>query len=260
MMSLLRSTWIWAILIALMLLWLFILASVRLFNRDPVRYRTGRWFRRLGKTMCFVNPAWRVHISGEEVENPRNPYVVVCNHQSQADIPVISCLPWEMKWVGKAELFRIPVVGWMMRLAGDIAVDRGVTVSRGKALVKARNYLRQKCSVMFFPEGTRSPDGMVHPFSEGAFRLAIKEKVPILPLVVDGTWSALPKNDWRFGPPATIILKVLPPIETDTLKAADAETLCDTVREDIIRQIAQWRDVPAAEIDATRKNSVNTGD
>lgn len=258
MTSTIRSILIWMTIVTLMLIWLPFLAVMRLFNRDPVRYATGYWFRRLGKTMTGVNPAWRVRVSGVTVEDPRNPYVVVCNHQSQADIPVISCLPWEMKWVGKAELFKIPVVGWMMRMAGDIAVDRDVTVSRGKALVKARQYLRQRCSVIFFPEGTRSPDGKVHDFSEGVFRLAIKEKVPVLPLVVDGTFAALPKDDWRFGPPTAIQLRVLPPVETAGLKAGDAEALCGRVRNMIIQQLAEWRGIAAGDVDATRKDSVNT--
>jgi len=102
------------------------MALRRLFDRDPVRYRTGYLFRRLGKALTRINPSWRLHISGETIENPRRPYVVVSNHQSLADIPLISNLPWEMKWMGKVELFKLPVIGWMMRLAGDVSVDRTV--------------------------------------------------------------------------------------------------------------------------------------
>ena len=251
----LRSIWVWTAIVLLIVAWLPLLAVVRLFDRDPAHYRTGRWFRRLGMLMTKVNPAWKIDISGATPEDPRLPYVVVSNHQSMADIPIISCLPWEMKWVAKAELFKLPVVGWMMRLADDIPVDRGDKMSRARVLVRARQVLRDRCSVMFFPEGTRSRDGRVLRFTEGAFRLAIKEQVPILPLAIEGTQDALPKHDWRFGIVSGIHLKVFRPLPTDGLTAADADRLRDEVRAAIIDQIATWRGVPPAQVDATARSS-----
>ena len=234
----------------LILLWLPWLALVRLFDRDPAHYRTGRWFRRLGMTMTKVNPAWDITVSGVQVDDPRRPYVVVSNHLSNADIPIISCLPWEMKWVAKAALFRLPVVGWMLRLAGDIPVDRGNKRSRAAVLVTALHYLEAQCSVMFFPEGTRSRDGRVHRFNDGAFRLAIKAQVPILPLVLDGTQDALPKHSWTFGRADDVQLRVLPPVSTAGLRATDTEALRVRVRGQIIAQLAAWRGVPPEAVDA----------
>src|SRR5699024_2861718 len=109
---------------------------------------------------------------------------MVCNHLSQADIPLISNLPWEMKWVAKKELFDLPIVGWMMKLAGDISVDRRAANRKKITFEQARYYLDNHCSVMFFPEGTRSRNGELKTFTKGAFELAIKEKVTILPLVI----------------------------------------------------------------------------
>lgn len=249
-MSALRSIWIWFATISLIILWLPLLALVKLFDRDPVRYRTGRWFRRLGVAMTKVNPAWRLHISGEPVTNPRRPYVVVSNHQSHADIPLISHLPWEMKWLAKVELFKLPFVGWMLKLAGDIPVNRQDKRQGVQVLLTAGHYLQQKCSVMFFPEGTRSPDGKVHNFNEGAFRLAIKEQVPILPLVIEGSRDCLPKHGWKFGRPGDIFLMVLPPVETTGLHAKDTSALCERIRQMMIQQIAEWRNVPTEEVDA----------
>ncbi|MFW6157592.1 MAG: lysophospholipid acyltransferase family protein, partial [Balneolaceae bacterium] len=119
-----KSLLIWICIVVLILFWLPMLALCRLFDRDPVRYRTGRLFRLLGKMMTRVNPGWRIRLEGLTDIDDRNPYIVVCNHLSNADIPVISNLPWEMKWVAKKELFDIPIVGWMMKLAGDISVNR----------------------------------------------------------------------------------------------------------------------------------------
>lgn len=240
-MRLIRSFWTWTAATALIVAWLPLLALLRLFDRDPARYRTGLWFRRLGCLLTRVNPSWRVTISGARVEDPRRPYLVVSNHQSLADIPVISCLPWEMKWVAKAELFRVPFVGWLMRLAGDIEVDRSDSRSGARALMAARGYLQNRCSVMFFPEGTRSRDGRVGPFSEGPFRLAIKAQVPILPLVIEGTRDALPKHSWRFGEPSTIRLSVLQPVSTAGLSSNDAASLTEQVRQRIEDELAAWR-------------------
>ena len=114
----LQSIWTWGAILVLMVLWVPLLALMRVFDRDPAYYHTGRWMRRLGMVMTKVNPAWQIEISGETIENPRYPYIVVSNHQSSADIPIISCLPWEMKWVAKAELFKMPLLGWLIQLAG----------------------------------------------------------------------------------------------------------------------------------------------
>ena len=214
MRAILRSVWTWGAVALLILLWLPALALLRLVDRDPVRYRTGRFFRQLGVAMTRVNPSWHLSISGYTVRDPRRPYVVVSNHQSMADIPLISHLPWEMKWVAKIELFRKPIVGWMLRLAGDIPVERTDPRSGARTILEAGRILEQKCSVMLFPEGTRSPDGRVGRFNDGAFHLAIRSCVPVLPLVIEGSRDCLPKKTWKFGPPLTIRLTVLPPVET----------------------------------------------
>ena len=249
MLSTLRSLWIWTAVVGLILLWLPLLAVIRLFDPDPVHYRTGFWFRRLGRAMTAVNPAWRLHISGETIDNPRRPYVVVSNHQSHADIPIISNLPWEMKWIGKAELFSIPVIGWMMALSGDIPLDRQDRRSGVKMLLAAKKVLQQKCSVMFFPEGTRSPDGHAGRFNDGAFHLAIKAGVPVLPVAVEGSYACLPKKSWKYGEPSDIYVKVLPPVETAGLNSSDVEALRERVRQMIIRQVAEFRSVSSASID-----------
>ena len=249
-MKTIQSALIWAAEATIILLWLPLLAVVRLFDHDPAHYTTGRVFRLLGDLMTRVNPLWHIQIEGDAPADPRHPYVVVSNHQSNADIPVISRLPWEMKWVAKAELFEVPVVGQLMRLAGDIAVDRRDSQSRARVLVAARHYLDRRCSVMFFPEGTRSRDGRVRGFATGAFRLAIDAGVPVLPLAVDGTRDALPKHGWKFGNAIEARLRVLPPIPTDGLGPDDADALRERVRQAIIAQIAAWRGESPDTVDA----------
>ena len=244
-----RSLVTWFTTVILILAWLPLLAISRLFDRDPVHYRTGFLFRKLGKALTKVNPAWRLHISGETVTDPRRPYVVVSNHQSMADIPLISNLPWEMKWMGKVELFKTPIIGWMMSLSGDIAVDRKNPRSGAQAIIKAQRYLEQKCSVIIFPEGTRTLDGRVRQFTDGAFHLAIRAKAPVLPLVIEGSRDCIPKNSWRFGKPSEIFLKILPPIETSSLGIEDVQALRDRVRTATMKQIAEWRSVSIDDVD-----------
>jgi len=244
-----RSLITWFTTSILILFWLLLLSVSRLFDRDPVHYRTVFLFRKLGKALTRVNPSWKIHISGEIISDPRRPYVVVCNHQSMADIPLISNLPWEMKWLAKIELFNFPILGWMLRLAGDISVDRKNPRSGAQALIKAQRILEQKCSVMIFPEGTRTLDGRVRQFSEGAFHLAIKAKVSLLPLVIEGSHDCIPKNSWKFGKPSEIFLKVLPSIDTSKLTIQDVPALRDTVRSAIMKQIAEWRSVPVETVD-----------
>lgn len=249
-MKAIRSALTWTALVLLIIGWLPLLAVIRLFDWRAPHRATGRTFRFLGNLMTKVNPAWRITRSGALPANRRGPYVVVSNHQSNADIPVISRLPWEMKWVAKASLFKLPVVGWMLRLAGDIPVDRGDKTSRAKVLVHAKHVLEKKCSVMFFPEGTRSRDARVHGFSDGAFRLAIKTQLPILPLAIDGTQDALPKHSWQFGKAEAVKLKVMPPIPTAGLTTADTPMLRERVRKQIIEQLATWRQVQPETVDA----------
>jgi 1-acyl-sn-glycerol-3-phosphate acyltransferase len=227
----LGSAWAWFTTGLIVFVWLpmmLVLFAVTV-PFDKGRYVVGRWFRIAPMMVAKANPSSPSRTSGIRVDQPRRPYVVVANHESFADILLISHLPWEMKWMSKAEFFRIPIVGWEMRLAGDIPLRRGSPTSAGQAMSHAREVLRQRVSVMIFPEGTRSPTTDLLPFKEGAFRLAIKAGVPVLPLAVAGTRTALPKHDWRFGR-AVAQVEVLPPVETSDLTLKDASELSDRVR------------------------------
>jgi 1-acyl-sn-glycerol-3-phosphate acyltransferase len=230
------SLWAWLVLVLCILLWFPTLVIVRLvtFPFDRPGYITGYIFRKIGPAMASLNPLWRFHYSGKLPPDPRRPFVVVSNHESFADILLISHLPWEMKWLSKAELFRIPVMGWMMWLVGDIPVKRGFGPSAVEAMERCRAMLSRRVSVMIFPEGTRSRTAELLPFKDGAFRLAIESGVPILPLAVSGTRNALPKHDWRFGRSVAEV-RVLDPIETAGLTLDDVPALKSRVRELIVK-------------------------
>lgn len=236
------SIWSWFVLGVVVLLWLPMVALVRLVTApfDPGRYAAGLLFRKLAVAHQTLTPLWHFKVTGEVPSDPRRPYVVVANHESFVDILLISHLPMEMKWLSKIEMFKIPVVGWMMRLAGDIPLLRGDRESGVEALRQCRDRLDKRVSVMVFPEGTRAPDGEVKAFKDGAFKLAIDAGVPILPLAVHGTKTALRKHDWRLGD-ATAEVRVLEPVSTEGLGTHDVGELRDKVRERILAELATMR-------------------
>jgi 1-acyl-sn-glycerol-3-phosphate acyltransferase len=229
------SIWTWLILVSCVVLWLPLMALVRLVTApfDRGRYAVGYLFRQIPVVVAAVNPLWRFRRAGTMPSDPRRPYVVVSNHESFVDILLISHLPWEMKWLSKAELFRIPVLGWLMWLAGDIPIKRGFGPSAVEAIAKCREALANRVSVMIFPEGTRSTTADLLPFKDGAFRLAIDAGVPVLPLALYGTSTALRKHDWRFGR-STAVVRVLDPIDTAGLTPDDVPALKERVRSAIV--------------------------
>lgn len=235
MLKRLVSAWVWLSTGLIALVWLPWLGLVWLCTApvDPGRYAVGRWFRRAAVTVTRLNPFWKFRTTGVEIHDPRRPYVAVANHESFADIFLLSHLPWEMKWMSKAAIFRIPVMGWMMRMAGDVMVSRGDPKSRMRALEEARDRLAKRVSVMIMPEGTRSGTGDLLRFHDGAFRLAIETGAPILPIAVAGTRQAIAKGSWLVGR-ARAIARVLPPVETVGLTLDDVPALRETVRAMIV--------------------------
>jgi 1-acyl-sn-glycerol-3-phosphate acyltransferase len=153
---------------------------------------------------------------------------------------LISHLPWEMKWLSKEEMFKIPLVGWLMSMAGDIKLTRGDRKSTIAAMHGCHDRLDKHVSVMLFPEGTRTRDGSLGVFKDGAFRLAIDTGCPILPLVVNGTIEALRSGDWRMNVTDAEV-RVLAPIETTGLTRDDTIELRDRVRQIIAAELAIMR-------------------
>lgn len=228
------SAVLWLLILLLVIVWLPLLTVIFVLTApfDPGRYTVGRWFRRAAVIAVAINPLWRFRTSGIRINDPRRPYVVVSNHESYADIFLISHLPWEMKWLSKAEVFAVPFMGWMMKMAGDIGVRRGQVASRAQALEQVRDRLRKRVSVMIFPEGTRSPTDEMLPFRDGAFRVAIEFGAPILPIVVAGTRHAMAKGSLVFNR-ARAETRVLEPVETAGMTMNDLPNLKLQVRRRI---------------------------
>lgn len=241
------SIWAWFVLAVTIIVFVPLVAILRLVTApfDPGRYLAGRTFRMIGVVHATLNPLWRFRVSGTVPDDPRRPYVVVANHESFVDILLICHVPMEMKWMSKSEFFKIPLLGWAMRLAGDIRLDRGDKKAGAQALLDCRDRLDRRVSVMIFPEGTRSKTGELGEFKDGAFRLAVQAGAPILPLAVLGTRDALVKHDWRFGYSRAEV-RVLDPIRTEGLTKADVEPLRDRTRAAIAAALVEMRAERAA--------------
>ena len=232
------SAWSWFVLGVVVIVWVPLVGIVRLVTGpfDKGHYAAGYLFRKLTVVHGALNPLWRFRTSGTKISDPRRPYVVVANHESFVDILLISHLPWEMKWLSKEDFFKYPLVGWLMRMAGDIKLVRGERDSVIAAMSACKDRLNHKVSVMIFPEGTRTLDGELQQFKTGAFRLAIETGTPVLPLAVHGARPALRKGDWRFGV-ADAEVRVLEPIDTTGMTMDDLSSLRDTVHDRISAEL-----------------------
>lgn len=195
--------------------------------------------RKIAHAQCFwwsdavisLNPYWDISVSGLENIDRDKTYVIIANHQSLGDIVVLYQTRMQFKWVAKQSLFKIPFIGWCLSLTKHIKLLRGEFSSIKKVYRQASFWLRSGMSVLFFPEGTRSDTDEMNVFQNGAFKLAIKEKKPILPISIKGTREAIPKGDWVFKTSVSASLKVLPAIDTGDFKPADFAQLRDLVRE-----------------------------
>lgn len=187
----------------------------------------------------WTMPAWSVTTRGRHRIRKDARYVVVSNHQSQLDILVAFRLFFPFKWVSKAEVFRLPFIGWNMVLNGYIKLRRGDKESIRKMMAACERAMARGCSVYFFPEGTRSRTGRLKPFKPGAFTLAKKMKASILPIVINGTRKALPKHSLNFHGRHPIEIRVLDEIPPDDVDALSVEETAAMVRDRIARHVAE---------------------
>jgi len=185
-----------------------------------------RWCRFL----AFLAPV-KVEIEGLEHANPKQSFVVVANHQSQFDIPVIyGFCGLDMRWVMKAELGWIPFVSQACQAIGHIQVNRRDPEQARRAINKAVARLESGTGILFFAEGTRSRTGELLEFKKGAFRVAIDQQMPVLPMTVIGSRDVMPADSIRIRP-GRVRLVIHPPIGTEGMEVDDLIPLRDQVRE-----------------------------
>lgn len=185
----------------------------------------------------WTMPAWSVTAAGREKIRKKATYVVVSNHQSGLDILVAFRLFFPFKWVSKVEMFRVPFIGWNMTLNGYIRLQRGIKESIEKMMNACERALARGSSVFFFPEGTRSRTGELKPFKPGAFILAHRMRLPILPIAINGTKDALPKASLNFHGFHPIRIEVLDEIPYAAFAHLDPAQTAEMVRQRIAAHV-----------------------
>jgi 1-acyl-sn-glycerol-3-phosphate acyltransferase len=171
---------------------------------------------------------------------------MVANHQSFLDILILFRLFRHFKWVSKAEMFRIPAIGWNMALNRYVKLRRGSPESIARMMAACEKHLAEGSSIMIFPEGTRSEDGRLRSFKHGAFTLARSAKVPLLPIVVEGTAHALPKHGFVLRGRHAIRIRVLPEIPLEQVMGSTTEELTASTRALFARELGQRLDDAAS--------------
>jgi len=170
--------------------------------------------------------------------------MVVSNHQSQLDILVAFRLFFPFKWVSKAEVFKLPFIGWNMVLNRYIKLKRGDKDSVEQMMIDCEKTISKGSSIYFFPEGTRSYTGIVKEFKSGAFILAQKMKIPILPVVINGSKNALPKHSLNFHGKHRISIEVLDELPYESFAQLSVEKTALKVRKIIIDHVAEHIKAP----------------
>jgi len=179
--------------------------------------------------MFYLNPFWRLHIEGRAKLPWRGSAVLVSNHESLGDILVLFGLYRPFKWVSKSAVFRTPFLGWNMYYNGYVPLVRGDKDSIIEMHRRCMSWLERGVPIMMFPEGTRSPDGEIKLFKDGAFRMAIEANCPLYPIVLSGTADTLPKHGLLLKLRAHCRVRVLDPIDPAQF-GGDVEAFRDHTR------------------------------
>jgi 1-acyl-sn-glycerol-3-phosphate acyltransferase len=208
----------------------------------------GGLFDPLGKHVYGISRVWSwtilkvcgisLKITGLSHIDPKQRYIFMVNHQSNIDIPVLiqGLRAFQLRWLAKKELLWVPFFGWAMWAAKHITVNRSDRSDALQSLNKAKQRIASGISLVFFPEGTRSPDGRLLPFKRGGFWLAVQTQTPVVPITIDGSGALLPKGDWRIRR-GEIHITVGEPLLVENYRSGKLLALSNQVRSIIAKQL-----------------------
>ncbi len=207
-----------------------------LFDRSGrIYFWSGRTWTKWALIVCRVT----LTVKGMEHVDPFGNYILVSNHASMFDIPVLMNTFPHIRIMFKKELSYIPFWGWALRWGHHIMVDRSKGTEAMKSLDRAAKAIGEGGQVLLFAEGTRTRDGKLLPFKRGAFSLAAKSGIPIVPIAINGSYSILPKGSFDIRP-SMIEVVVNPPIETKNVTTREQEIqLMNSVREVIVQHFKE---------------------
>ncbi len=197
--------------------------------------KSAHFFMKIWSKSCLFVSACKVKISGLENLPKNSPLIIITNHQSLFDIFILAAyLPIQFAWLAKRELFKIPFLGWHMKQAKYIPVERHNKDKAKNCLIDAKKRLDEKISVVFFPEGTRSKNGTIGNFKLGAFLLSKDTNIPVLPIVINGSRDILIAKTLKINP-GNVSLTIKKPISP--ISFTDTEEYAKFVRELIVKEL-----------------------
>lgn len=242
-MDVLKSVFIWMtgvllIVVCFPLTFLIWLITLPFDKNRLVIHRLLNWQSFLAVRLI---PIWKLKIEGREKAAGKGPFVIISNHQSILDILFINCLCYRLKWVSKIENMKLPFLGWYLRMADYIVINRGDQESKENMMEKSMRSLRRGTSVMMFPEGTRSVNGEPGFFRRGAFQMAIDAGVPILPVVLDGSGGVLPKHGLIFTTGHRVKVRVFDAVAPESFNTTDPDELSAYFSSFITRKLSELR-------------------
>ncbi|MBP3317681.1 MAG: 1-acyl-sn-glycerol-3-phosphate acyltransferase [Alistipes sp.] len=229
---------------------LFVLSIIVLAVTYPFD-KSRRWVHECSRWICGllygVPPFIRRTIDGVENIDKNKAYVMVLNHNSGFDIFAAYKIPLNFRWVSKREVFRVPFMGPLLTIHGDIPIERGnASEAMAKMLRLGKLWLSRGVSVAIFPEGTRSKTGQINRFKAGAFNLAKEAEVEILPIVMTGTNEFFRKG-WLVNWRNRVGIRVLPPVPVEQIRAMEVKELMQQTQERMVEALTQLRDEIKAE-------------
>ncbi len=174
-----------------------------------------------GSFYVYCNPFWRVRTTGRSRLPWSGPAVLVANHSSIIDILLLFTVFRPFKWISKRSNFNLPIIGWLMWMADYVPLVRGNRESVLQMIDRCKYHLNRGSPLLFFPEGTRSPDGRLRPFKDGAFLIARQTGCPVIPIAVHGTERVLPKHGFFFKRMSAHV-EVLAPIDSRCFESTEA--------------------------------------
>lgn len=197
---------------------------------------------RLGKVWSFLiikTAGAKVTVSGRENIDRSGPCIFIANHLSNFDVfALLNILPVKMRILAKRSLFFVPVFGWAIHAAGYISVRRSDREDATKSFEEVAGKIRRGRPVLFFAEGARSLDGKLQPFKKGAFLIALKAGVPIIPISITGSDAVMPPHSARISP-GRVSIVIGKPIPTESHTISTLKDLMETVRSAIARNLSQ---------------------
>lgn len=201
-------------------------------NTDTALWMARHWW---APVLVWRSGA-KLEIEGREHVDPARPTIYVSNHQSTIDIPILFlAIPVNFRYIAKSQLRWIPVLGWYLWIGGHVFIDRANRARAISSLDAAARRIRAGTSIVVYPEGTRSPEGRILPFKKGAFALAMKARVAVVPVTIEGSGKVMPKNSWRVTP-GVVHVKIGKPIDPSRFDETDRDGLLIATRNVIIDQ------------------------